>query len=255
MPDDPKHAIDDPRRAFLIRALAAGLYAGGLVVSGSVSANLLGQRPEKLEAGRSFYRIVGRVLVNGQLANLDTFISANDVIETGKGSLAVFVVGEDAFLLRQNSRLELRGASPGPMQTGGATIQVVDFFNLLTGAVLTVFGKSSHRATTSTAHIGIRGTGVYFESEPERSYVCTCYGSTEIVAQNDPTSRIEVVSRHHDAPQYVLRDGPAGQRIIRAPFKNHHDLELMLLEELVGRTAPFLVSSDSYGAPRRGGGY
>jgi hypothetical protein len=253
MRDDPHQDIDDPRRAFLIRALAAGIYAGGLGVSASVSANFLGQRPEKLEPGRSFYRIVGSVLVNGHAANLNTPVSANDVIETGAGSLAVFVVGEDAFLLRQNSRLELRSASTGPVQAGGTTIQVVDFFNLLTGAVLTVFGKNTHRAATSTAHIGIRGTGVYFESEPERSYVCTCYGSTEIVSQNDPASRVEVVSRHHDAPKYVLREGRAGQRIIPAPFKNHSDLELMLLEELVGRTPPFLISSDSYGAPRRGG--
>jgi hypothetical protein len=253
MHDDPQQAVDDPRRTFLIRALAAGIYAGGLCVSAGASANFLGQRPEKLEAGRSFYRIVGRVFVNGHTATLNTAVNANDVIETGKGSLAIFVVGEDAFLLRQNSRLELRSESPGPVQTGGSTIQVVDFFNLLTGAVLTVFGKSTHRAATSTAHIGIRGTGVYFESEPERSYVCTCYGSTEIIAQNDPASRVEVVSRHHDAPKYVLRDGRDGQRIIPAPFKNHNDLELMLLEELVGRTPPFLISSDSYGAPRRGG--
>jgi hypothetical protein len=43
-----------------------------------------------------------------------------------------------------------------------------------------------------------------------------------------------------------------GEQIIRpAPFINHTDVELALLEELVGRSVPFAIGSDVYEAPRK----
>jgi hypothetical protein len=260
---------DDPRRRFLIQALAAGLYTVGFTPAARAEGGLLGRVPEKIRPGQSFYRIDGAVQINGVPANERTQVSANDTIETDADSQAVFVVGQDAFLLRQNSRLQLSGKqkfkqrlkkvkaaytapdAPLPGPQGGASEGLVDSFRLVTGGVLTVFGKYEHEAATSTATVGIRGTGVYFESEADRSYVCTCYGTTEISSADDPSSRTLVYSRHHDAPKYIYKEGSAGQRIQVAPFKNHNDLELMLLEELVGRTAPFSVASDNYGAPRR----
>lgn len=265
-----KDSVDDPRRVFLIRALAAGLYAAGMGLSGRGAAELLGKRPERLQPGRSLYRVEGDVRVNGQQADLGTRIGVNDQVETGPGAQAIFVVGQDAFLLRGNSQLQLSGkakfaqrlkqqqAETAPVDysrrpaAAGQSEAVVEAFRLITGGVLTVFGKTGHQASTSTASVGIRGTGVYFESEPDRSYVCTCYGTTDISALDDSRSQTQVFSKHHDAPKYILKGGPEGQRIIKAPFKNHNDLELMLLEELVGRTPPFSVASDSYGPPRRG---
>jgi hypothetical protein len=38
---------------------------------------------------------------------------------------------------------------------------------------------------------------------------------------------------------------------VPAPFKNHDDLELMLIETLVGRTPPFSLFDESYDNPRR----
>ncbi|MBF0254936.1 MAG: hypothetical protein HQL47_00425 [Gammaproteobacteria bacterium] len=263
-------SIDDPRRQFLIRALAAGLYAAGAGVAGRAAAEgLLGKTPEKLKPGQSFYRLEGEVLVNGKPADASTLISANDSIKTGSQGPAVFVVGQDAFLLRPNSEIKLSGraklqqrlqqakASYGATEPAQPRVPdpgegVVDAFRLVSGGVLTVFGKTGHQAITSTATVGIRGTGVYFESEPDRSYVCTCYGLTEIAASADRDSFVQVASQHHDAPKYVLAAGERGQRVVKAPFKNHNDLELMLLEELVGRTPPFSVAGDNYGAPRRG---
>jgi hypothetical protein len=61
-----------------------------------------------------------------------------------------------------------------------------------------------------------------------------------------------VVATHHDKPLYILADPKAtGNNIRRAPFKNHTDQELMLIETLVGRTPPFVFPGQDYDAPRR----
>ena len=255
--------LDDPRRKFLIKALQAGAFTVGLS-SSAVKAGFFGQTPKKLPAGKSLYRIEGQVKVNGKVADANTIITANDTIETMENSQAVFAVGQDAFLLRKNSKLKLTGRdkfknrlkkNKKTSSSDQPKIQdnmVVESLRLVTGGALTVFGKTAHEVKTVNASIGIRGTGVYFESEENRSYVCTCYGETVITADNDPDSKEALSTKHHDAPRYILSDAKKGEKIIPAPYKNHADLELMLLEELVGRTPPFAVSSDSYNAPRRG---
>ena len=231
--------IDDPRRAFLIRALAAGLYGA----SGAAAADLFGRVPEKLKPGRSFYQVEGAVRVDGRPADERTVVTPGSVVETGPEARAVFAVGDDAFLLRGNGRVELEAAE------GGVLVQTM---RLISGGLLTVFGRRPHRLTTPVATMGIRGTGVYAEAEAKRAYVCTCYGVVDIAAAADPEVRETIRSRHHDAPRYIYGDDDYSGKIVAAPFKNHTDLELMLLEELVGRTPPFSVASDNYGAPRRG---
>jgi hypothetical protein len=104
---------------------------------------------------------------------------------------------------------------------------------------------------TPTATIGIRGTGWYAESDPEQTYFCTCYGTVDIAASNDPESKETVVSKHHDRPLYVLGKSAAARSIRSAPFINHTDQELMLIETLVGRTPPFVFPKDDYTGPRR----
>ena len=105
--------------------------------------------------------------------------------------------------------------------------------------------------STMVATIGIRGTGVYMESDPEQSYVCTCYGVTDISAINDGESTETVSATHHDRPLYILGRAQPGNSIRRAPFINHTDQELMLIETLVGRTPPFVFPGNQYNAPRR----
>jgi hypothetical protein len=117
---------------------------------------------------------------------------------------------------------------------------------LATGALLSVFGAGAKRVVTSTASSGIRGTGLYVESEPDRSYVCTCYGEVQIATLADANVNERIVSKHHDAPRYVTKD-----RIEPAPFINHTDLELSLIEALVGRTPPFSLFDEDYGGARR----
>jgi hypothetical protein len=228
---------EDPRRAFLLKALAAGLLAAGGTTG--AWAQFFGRKPQRLPAGQSIYEATGAVTVNGQAASAATRIGAADRIETGKGAQLIFVVGFDAFLVRENSRLELAGS-------GG----IVNTMRLATGALLSVFGAGGKRVVTSTAATGIRGTGLYVESEPERSYVCTCYGEVLISAVDDANVSERIVSKHHDAPRYVLKAG-AARRIQPAPFINHTDVELALIEALVGRTPPFSLFDEDYGGARR----
>lgn len=215
--------------------------AGGGLMPGRALAGALGKVPRELPPGQSIYDMRGNVRVNGQVATMSTLIGPNDRIETGKNAQLIFAVGKDAFLLRENSRLELSGDDS----------ILVSGLRLLSGALLSVFGKKEHHFSTPTATIGIRGTGLYVEVEPNFSYVCTCYGTTDIAALGDTASSETVVSRHHDAPRYVFGEGQSGARIRSAPFKNHTDLELALIEALVGRVPPFNLFDEGYGSPRR----
>lgn len=234
--------LEAKRRTFLVRALAGGLFAAGGLLSGNrfAGAQVLGRVPKPLAKGQSIYDVTGPVMVNGKLITRDARIGPNDTVQTGKGARAIFVVGSDAFLLRADSRLELKG--------NGA---FVNQLRLITGALLSVFGKGPRYFATPTSTIGIRGTGLYVEAEPGLAYVCTCYGETNIAAADDPSVTERIVSVHHDAPRYVLAKADKGRRIVPAPFKNHDDLELMLIESLVGRTPPFSLFDENYGSPRR----
>jgi hypothetical protein len=123
---------------------------------------------------------------------------------------------------------------------------------LATGKLLSVFGRGRPtRIVTATATIGVRGTGVYAESDPEQTYFCTCYGVADITANNDRQSKETVAATHHDRPLYIAAKANAGNSIRRAPFINHTDQELMLIEALVGRTPPFVFPMNDYNAPRR----
>lgn len=223
------------RREVLVRALGAGLFAA----AGWGRAQTFGRVPGRLPAGQSIYELRGRVLVDGQPASASTRIPPAAVVETGAGASITFVVGADAYLLRERSRLELRPPADG----------LVSLLRVATGALLSVFGPGPRRLETSTATIGIRGTGVYLESEPDRTYVCNCYGVIDVAAAGAPGVQERITSTHHDAPRYVLAAG--GGRIVPGGFINHSDLELMLLENLVGRRPPFSLFDESYSSPRR----
>ena len=223
--------IDPVRRDFVLAALAAGLF--------SLSAPL---RAAEGASPRSVHRLSGRVTVNGTAATETTLISGSDRIETADDGEIVFTVSSDAFILRRNSQLQLT-----PPADNGL---VVEGLRLVTGALLSVFAKRQHRIETSVATIGIRGTGVYVEVEPDQDYVCTCYGVTELAAQDDLQSRATVAAGHHE-PRYILKSGASGTRIREAPFKNHTDAELTLIEALVGRVPAFSGGADGYERPRR----
>jgi hypothetical protein len=208
------------------------LLKGTLVAAAAVAVSPLRVIQEALALGAvesGVYRIKGTVLVNGRTATEQMPLKAGDVIVTGRGAELVFVANKDAFLVRENTRIELGGSAGAIILTG---------FRVITGAVLSVFERGRpKRVVTSTATVGIRGTGLYVESEPTRSYVCTCYGVADIEANANPSFRETVETRHHDEPRYVYATGET--MIANAAMQNHSDSELVMLESLVGREVPF----------------
>jgi hypothetical protein len=233
-------SIEDPRREFLINALGLGIIAGVNTTGLFQASHALGKVPPKLPAGRSIYKLKGLVKVDGKIADIDTVIGPNSVVKTGSNSHVIFVVASDAFILRSNSQLEMGGSG-----------LLVEGMRIITGKILSVFGKreNTHSITTATATIGIRGTGIYVESDPELSYVCTCYGRTLISANVNPNVTQDILAERHDQPVYVLPRGSDKNLILPAPIINHTDTELALIEELVGRTTPYSVSKDGYKNP------
>lgn len=238
--------FDEERRRFLQRSLASGfVLAGGSLLAPLVHA-LGGQVPKELPAGRSIYDVRGTVRVDGKQADRGTRIGTRSTVETGSNSLVIFRVGNDAHILRENSRIQLASSSD----------TFAEGLRLVSGALLSVFGQrpstgKSYTLSTTTATIGIRGTGVYAEAAPDASYVCTCYGVVDINANENPEEFENIRSVHHDAPRYVLANPDGGKLITPAPMKNHTDEELMLVEAIVGRTPPF-SSVKGYSTPRRG---
>ena len=234
---------DDPRRRLLIQALSLGLFAA-LPGGGAMAQSIFGSKPSKLPAGQSIYRISGQATVNNKEASLQTPIKPGDTVTTAKGSEIVFVVNSNAMIVRGGSTVIIEAEkSSGSFFVSG--------LRMLTGALLSVSHNTPMRIRSSNATVGIRGTGFYIEAEPEQTYFCTCYGVTEVASTNDPDSKTTISATHHDRPIYIVNDGGRGKNIRNAPFINHTDQELTLIETLVGRTPPFVFSNDAYTAPRR----
>lgn len=214
------------RREWLKRTLLAGA-ALPLLLRDVLAASA---RPNGL------LQVKGEVLVNGRPAKLGTALKPGDSVATAAGSSAVFVIGGDAFLMRERSEL---------LTAGGKAL--AGSLRLVTGKLLSVFGRGSRRIATTTATIGIRGTGIYIEAEAERSYVCTCYGVVDLQASNMPEARETVSTTHHDAPRYIYAHGEMPIKMIEiAPVINHTDVELVMLEALVGRKPPFVGTGMEY---------
>jgi len=53
-----------------------------------------------------------------------------------------------------------------------------------------------------------------------------------------------VQTEHHDAPRYAVARATSGRSVREAPFKNHTDMEVGLIETLVGRSAPIQFTLD-----------
>jgi len=213
------------RRGFIIGGAA---LAGGLA-----SPQLWAQRTQP--AVRS---LRGLVRVNGERATSSAPIGAGDTVSTGPDGHISFVVGGDAFFLRENSELKMEAASAGR--------ELIGALRMVTGALGAVFGKRrSGRVTlaTPTVTAGIRGTGCYTEVRDEGVYFCTCFGAIELTSGNGQQEL--VVASHHDA-RMVMRDAGTGSSIIPSSVGRHTDTEMDGLEKLVGRRAPWIGTPDEH---------
>ena len=240
--DDDLSPEDEQRRRHLVRMLSVGALT--MTPLASLQAAWWGSEPEKLPDNKSIFSLDGDVRVNNARANETTRIRTGDVVRTGRNSEIVFAVGSDSFILRSNSQMQIEGNG-----------FFVNALRLLTGSVLSVFGQRANNQqlsmNSSTATIGIRGTGVYMEAESDLTYLCTCYGQVELASSLDPNEREIITAEHHDAPKYITNKSNGKSYIQPAPFINHTDTELKLLEAIVGREVPFGMEIDIYEGERR----
>ncbi len=239
--DDDLPPEDEQRRDYLVKLLTASAFSMAPL---NVVQAFWGSTPDKLPDDKSIFSLEGDVRVNGRPADLDTRIEGGDVVSTEDDSEVIFAVGSDSFILRSNSEMQIEG--------GGFFVQAL---RMLTGSVLSVFGQrtSTQQLTmnSSTATIGIRGTGVYMESEPGLTYLCTCYGQVGLYSNLDLNDNELITATHHDAPKYITDRKVRDSYIRPAPFKNHTDAELKILEAIVGREVPFGIESELYKGERR----
>lgn len=209
------------------------------LVTLAVTERLLALRSAFAAGGKlpppGMHRITGPVQVNGKPAVQGMVIATGDTITTGQGGEAIYIIGNDAYLQRDSSVVTLTGDT---LKKG---------LRILTGKLLSVFGKGNKSIETGTATIGIRGTGCYIESAPDKVYFCLCYGEAEIASLKHPEKVETIETQHHDHPVYLHDDG--SKMMVPADMINHTDSELILLESLVGRWPPFYTSNplDGYG--------
>ncbi len=216
-------------RRDVVRAL---LLAGGMnpaLLNMVRSAHAMSQTPIK----PGVQEFEGDFRLNNIPARLGQLVNPGDIATTGPGSSAIIIVGQHAFMLRANSHIEFY---PVYFEKDGIVSGVL---KVATGAILAVFGDAGNTTiTTPVANIGIRGTGCYVDSRPERTYACVCYGRADLVSAATGRLLETVTTTQHDMPRYIYPPG-APQPIAAAPVIDHGDAELRLLESIVNRTPPF----------------
>lgn len=208
------------QRRQTLQAAAAWVALAGLPAAASAQ----GARSNVVE-------FVGDVLLNGQRLLAQQVVQTGDEIQTGPASRLVFVLGNAAFHVRQNSRLSVGR---------GTTINTVSLLRLLSGAVVSVFGRGSSRTiVTPTLTAGIRGTGVYTEVMPDQSsYFCNCYGAVDLAASGD---RVRSVSQYHQS-FWGAAQPTAGRFLMPAPALNHTDEELEFLASLIDQRTAWQIA-------------
>ena len=201
-----------------------------LLVAGSAAGFALAL-PQLATAGK-LLGVASEVYVNGKRSYRGATIRPGDVVRTGGLSEAVFVVGKDAFMLRQNSEMRLT--------KGGSSKAIATGLRLLTGGLLSVFAPGTRTVTTATATAGIRGTAAYVEVRGDTTYFCTCYGQVEL-ADKAGDSTMQVSALHHDA-NIVHGKAEGASAFEHTTMQNHYDEELLLLTRLLGTKPPFVAS-------------
>lgn len=222
-----QHALQDRtesellwfRRRHFIQAAAVWTGAGGFAAAHAQQRS-------------NVVQLEGDVLLNGQRMGPGSFVQTGDRIATGPGSTLVFAIGNSAFHVRQNSRITVER---------GTTLNTVSVLRMLTGAVVSVWGRGSNRRiVTPTLTAGIRGTGVYTEVFPQegyRSYFCNCYGTVELSAGGE---RAVSQSSYHQS--FWGEAQPRGGRMLTPALAlNHTDEEVEFLAALVAQRTAWQV--------------
>ena len=150
------------------------------------------------------------------------------IIESDSNELK-FKVGQDAFMLRPHSKIELSHDG-----TFTKTLKLIG------GGVMGVFGGGEKTIETKTFTAGIRGTGIYLqEYAPDAVYSCLCYGAGEY--KNPTTNEVlfSLNSIYHDKPVQIVKTTAQKVEYEVSKLVNHNDDELRYLERLCQREVPF----------------
>jgi hypothetical protein len=176
------------------------------------------------------HTVTGDVRVNGTQVVAGTMVNPGDRVTTGPDGQAVLVIDFNAFLIRDNSEIIF--------PEKGAVEKVL---RVVSGRIMSVFGPGPVRIDMPLATIGIRGTGIYLETYPEHNYVCLCYGRAVLKSKLEPRVREGLNTTHHDGPRnfYAAAKAQGSKYIEPAKMVNHKDIELIMLEALVGRIPLF----------------
>jgi hypothetical protein len=225
------------------RQLVKALAATGLLAKYGTVGGLMGFMQRALANGNNpvpagLHQLKGQVTVNGLSARAGQLIKPGDTVVTAGDGEAIYVIGQDAFLQRSGSTVSF-----------GHT--AADFMRIVRGRILSVFGKGEREIKFTTATIGIRGTACYIEegiqkvgaggtaSDTASTYFCLCYGEAKVIPTAAPEQWETLLTTHHDHPIYISNDMNMPSTMVPASVINHTDIELILLENLVGRWPPF----------------
>lgn len=219
-----------PTRRRLIQAL---LLAGGATPAMLAMVRLAGANSD-VPVIPGVQEFKGIFKINGRIPRIHQVVKPGDVVSTGRNGSGIIIIGQHAYMIRENAELEFYAEDFEITEEG----QVSGLIRVASGAVLSVFGKTSTRIETPFATIGIRGTACYVDVTPTRTYACVCYGKADLVGAGDNKLLETVKTTHHDSPRYIYKRG-ARKRIETAPVIDHTDIELRLLEKLVNRRPLF----------------
>jgi hypothetical protein len=201
------------RRGFL-QAAAAWTACGGFAAA-------------QAQQRSNIVELRGDAMLNGQALRQQQFIQTGDEVVTGPGGHLAFVMGNSAYLVRQNTRMRVER---------GDTLTAVSVLRLITGAVVSVWSRGNTRQIAMpTLTAGIRGTGVYAEVQDSgRSYFCNCYGTVEVSAGSE-----RVLSRAEYHQSFWGEVAPRnGKLLTPARAINHTDEEVEMVAALMNqRTA------------------
>jgi hypothetical protein len=196
-----------------------------------LAALALANRGGASEWQQGLRRVQGELLVDGVPASMGTRIQPGATLTTGPASRTILVMGQDAYLLGAYTTVRFHPAQhpEQPLHSPGLTLHG--------GRLLSAFGSGQKNLHLPSLSIGIRGTGIYLQSEAEEDYLCLCYGQADLI-RGDQAEPLEFL----DSPYHTARLSQSGRPLRNGTLVNHSDEELFMLEALTGRRPAFADS-------------